>query len=784
MLSLLSIASANADTQPTGDHILLITIDDLNDWVGCLSDTDAPIRDGRLTGQGHPQASTPHLDRLARRGVLFTNAHCQAPMCRPSRASFLSGLRPTTTGLYGNRNAYDAKGSLRPNRDVPWITRRFEQAGYETFAAGKVNHGSNKPLVQHPAPPSGQGPYPDTKINVPAEVTPKGVWDWGPYPDMERFTDRINAHWTIERMRRPIQNDAPPRFMALGFYRPHVPLFAPQAYFDAAPAIDAVALSATQPDDLDDLPRIAKRMHSRVMFESTTRWVLAEEKRLRGLTRAYLATTSAMDDQLGEVIDALDSSDMADDTWIVVLSDHGWHLGEKDHVAKQTLWTRSTRVPLIIVPPRRIADTPRGVRCDRPVELLDVYPTLVAAAGVAPVESDRHLDGLSLLPWLAEPAAEKTRPAITTLYAHNHSVVGDRYRYTRYADGSEELYDRQADPHEFTNLADRIDADAKLQAAVQRLAAHLPKDEAGQPDLVDDRVAVQAKDKLSLAEDGRPIMTYNAAAVKTPDPEAPWLTRSGFIHPVYSPSGRVVTDAFPADHPHQHGLMFAWTSAEYEGQRIDFWNSHKKQGEIEHVKTISADNDRIVVKLRHNITAKRDTPLTVLHETWTLTRVPHDTMNVFDLVSVQTNVTDKPLKLRKHKYGAMCVRGPAHWSNGDAMLTSEGLSQATGNHTRPNWIAMFGKALRPGQADGDADVVTAGIAAMSHPDNRHGPQPARLHPEMSYFCFAPTIHAAFEIPSREALTSRFRFVTFDGKPDANQLDAIWQDYTKADPDEE
>jgi arylsulfatase A-like enzyme len=143
---------------------------------------------------------------------------------------------------------------------------------------------------------------------------------------------------------------------------------------------------------------------------------------------------------------------------------------------------------MIIVPPKRLKDTPRGVRCDRPAELLDVYPTLVDAIGLKPIDTDKHLDGMSLLPWLADPAAKKDRPAITTIYAHNHSIVDTRYRYTRYADGSAELYDRQADPHEFDNLIEQSDSRRELREVVDRLSRWIPKEEAGEPDLVDDRV--------------------------------------------------------------------------------------------------------------------------------------------------------------------------------------------------------------------------------------------------------------------------------------------------------
>ena len=489
LLFALPAVQAGADQAPA-DHVLLITIDDLNDWIGCLSDEEAPAKDGHLTGRGHPQASTPNMDRLAKRGVLFTNAHCQAPICRPSRTSFMSGLRPTTSGVYANRPQYDTKGKLQPGKQVPWMTKRFEQAGYDVFVTGKILHGSNnKPLGGIPSFKTSQGPYPPKKLIVPPEVAKPSIWDIGAYPATEeRYTDLRIAKWTAGNIAMPMQDESKPRFMALGFYNPHLPLFAPQKWFDAAPSKEDVLLHATREDDMDDLSPIARRIASRVSFQAAADWSRASDTNLRTLTQAYLACTSAMDGAMGEVIDALDKSDMADNTWIIVLSDHGWHLGEKDHVAKQTLWTRSTRVPMIIVPPKRMKDTPRGVRCDRPAELLDVYPTLVDAAGLKPTDADKYLDGLSLLPWIADPAAEKERPAITTIYAHNHSVVDTRYRYTRYAEGSEELYDRSQDPHEFDNLIEQAQADAKLQAVIKRLSAHLPKDEAGKPDLVDDRV--------------------------------------------------------------------------------------------------------------------------------------------------------------------------------------------------------------------------------------------------------------------------------------------------------
>ena len=237
---------------------------------------------------------------------------------------------------------------------------------------------------------------------------------------------------------------------------------------------------------MDDLSAIAKRVSSRVSFKQAAEWCLSDEDKLRTLTQAYLACTSAMDDAMGTVIDALDKSDMANNTWIVVFSDHGWHLGEKNHVAKQTLWTRSTKVPLIVVPPKRREGVARGTVCSRPAELIDVYPTLVQGLGLSPAEQDQKLDGVSLMPWVKDPTAQKDRPAITTIYGHNHSLVNDRYRYTRYADGSEELYDLETDVHEFENLISLVDEDAKLKAVVKKLAKYIPKNEIGKPDLIDE----------------------------------------------------------------------------------------------------------------------------------------------------------------------------------------------------------------------------------------------------------------------------------------------------------
>ncbi len=272
----------------------------------------------------------------------------------------------------------------------------------------------------------------------------------------------------------------------------------------------------------------------------------------------------------------------------------------------------------------------------------------------------------------------------------------------------------------------------------------------------------QQSETLSLADGDRILMTYNAGFQPSPKPNQPWYGRSGFIHPVLTPSGRVVTDGFPKDHLHQHGLMFAWTSAEFQGKPIDFWNSHQRQGHVEHVETVHADPNRIIVKLRH-VSDRGDEPVTILDETWELTKVPHATMHVFDLRSVQTCTTDKPLEIKEYHYGSLCVRGPAVWLDQTAtMITSDDKRRADGNHTRCRWAAM----------QGEIDGQTCGIAVIGHDDNFRAPQPVRLHPDKPYFSFAPMVLGDFSITPGKPYESRFRFVAFDGSLDRQLIDQL------------
>jgi hypothetical protein len=277
--------------------------------------------------------------------------------------------------------------------------------------------------------------------------------------------------------------------------------------------------------------------------------------------------------------------------------------------------------------------------------------------------------------------------------------------------------------------------------------------------------ATPKAETIVLKNGDREVLAYQAAHSPSPDPAQPWFGRSGFIHPVRTPAGRIVTNDFPYDHLHQHGIMMAWTSSVVDGRKIDFWNSKKQQGRIEHVKTVQAGEDRITVKLRHlDITGTK--PRVVLRESWELIRVPHPTMHVFDLVSTQTNVAGTPVVLAKYHYGGLCVRGSEAWRTNGDFLTSEGKTRADGNHSRPRWVAMHGKI----------DDAGCGLACLGHPDNFRAPQPARLHPEFPYFSFAPMVTGEFTIAPGRPYVSRYRFAAFDGAPDSAKLDALWNDY--------
>lgn len=437
---------AAGDGNTKRPNILFIAIDDLNDWIGCLG--------------GHAQVKTPNIDALAARGTLFTNAHCQAPLCNPSRTSILTGLRPTTTGVYGLAPWFRTLSEFQDRVTLPQL---LKENGYHTYAVGKIYHANFPPpeqrereftevaRLQRRSRP--ERPFVQTPGNHPA-------MDWGPFPDRDDQTpDYQIATWAVDKL-----NAQPPEpfFLAVGFHLPHVPLYAPQKWFDLYPD-ETLQMPPYREDDRDDTPEFSWYLHWKLPEPRLS--FLKQSGQWRAMVRAYLATISYMDNQVGRVLEALEKSGHSDNTIVVLWSDHGWHLGEKGISGKNSLWERSTRVPLIFAGP----GVARGARCNQPVELLDLYPTLAELTGCRGTPTD--LEGHSLVPQLRDANTPRAWPAITTHNQGNHGIRTERWRYIRYADGSEELYDMQADPHEWTNLAAR----PQYQSVKQELAKWLPK---------------------------------------------------------------------------------------------------------------------------------------------------------------------------------------------------------------------------------------------------------------------------------------------------------------------
>lgn len=405
--------------------MLFIAIDDLNDWVGCLG--------------GHPDTKTPNLDTLAARGVLFTNAHCAAPLCNPSRAALMTGLRPSTSGVYDNNQPFREAAP-----SAVTLAQHFRNAGYRVVGGGKVFHGA------FPDPPSWQEYFPTLTDTQPPDPMPSsrplnGIpnaahFDWGPID----VSDEEMGDWKVTEWARQelTKNHVEPFFLACGLFRPHLPWYVPRRYFDLFPA-ESVTLPNVKEDDLDDVPLMGVKFanpngdHRRVL--ETDNW--------RRAVQGYLASIAFADACVGRVIEALDRSPYRDNTIIVLWSDHGWHLGEKLHWRKFALWEEATRNVLMIVAPDV---TSPGGRCSRPVSLMDIYPTLIALCGLPDREG---LEGESLMSLLRNPNSPRQTPAVTTYLQGNHSVRSERWRYIRYSDGTEELYDHQTDDLEWTNLA-------------------------------------------------------------------------------------------------------------------------------------------------------------------------------------------------------------------------------------------------------------------------------------------------------------------------------------------
>ncbi|MDH3718121.1 MAG: sulfatase [Planctomycetota bacterium] len=411
---------------------MLIAVDDLNDWIGCLS------RPELAEGGGHPQAKTPNMDRLAGQGVLFTNAHCQSPVCNPSRASLMTSLYPSSSGIYFL--SPDLKASPVASKST-LMPRRFQEEGYYVTGAGKLFHGgqNKKYLPNYGGNFGGVGPSPKKKIS---SYPGHPLWDWGAYPQRdEQMPDYKIASWAEQRL---AETQDRPLWMGVGFYRPHVPQLVPQKWFDLYP-LETLQLPKTMADDLQDISSYGIDLTRLKHVAPTHEWV-TQNQQWKPLVQSYLACVSFVDAQVGRVLSALETSDYGDNTYVVLFSDHGFHLGEKERWAKRSIWQDGAGVPLIIAGP----GIAKGKICDKPVQLLDIYPTLLELTGLA---DDPKLEGHSLSPLLKNPQADWPHVARSSFGPGNVAIISEDFRYIRYNDGSQELYDRKTDPHEWMNLA-------------------------------------------------------------------------------------------------------------------------------------------------------------------------------------------------------------------------------------------------------------------------------------------------------------------------------------------
>ncbi|EMI57720.1 sulfatase [Rhodopirellula sallentina] len=427
-------------------NVLFIAVDDLNDWVGCLG--------------GNPDARTPNIDRFAEQSVLFRNAHCQVALCNASRTSLLTGMYASTTGIYAN----SLKRASDVYRSATQMPAWFGENGYRTMCMGKIYHHDH-----------GKKAYWD-------EVGPKTL-RWGPEPPdgrqfTKRFGDRVQdslawaaldiepgempdeqiATWAKSKLEQDYDQ---PFFLALGFYKPHVPLTAPKRYYDLFDR-EKLTMPTVLENDLDDVPEIGKRwvLDRRDLIAEDAVQQYSPTYR-RELVHAYHACVALVDDCIGQTLAHLQNSKYADNTIVILFSDHGWHLGEKHHWRKWMPWEESTRSLMAVHAPGVSRD---GSVCDRTVGLIDIFPTLAELCELPPPD---QLEGESFRHLLADPQGEWTRPALTSTKAGNHTVRSERWRYIRYRDGSEELYDHEKDPNEWHNLADH----PELAPVKQRHAA-------------------------------------------------------------------------------------------------------------------------------------------------------------------------------------------------------------------------------------------------------------------------------------------------------------------------
>jgi uncharacterized sulfatase len=432
---------------------------------------------------GHPLVKSPNIDRLAAKGVRFDRAYCQYPLCNPSRASFLTGLRPDTTKVHENRTHF-----RQAVPDAQSLGQTFQKAGYFVARVGKLYHYAvplqigtdgldDPPSWQQVINPSGRDKADEDKIFSLTPGTFGGSLSWLAADGAdEEQTDAMSAAAAIKLLEA---NREKPFFLAVGFFRPHTPYVAPKKYFDLYP-LNQIKLADVPANHKNGVPAMAFGSHKKDQEQ------LTDDLRRQAI-QAYHASTSFMDAQLGKLLDALDRLQLAERTIVVFLSDHGYHLGEHGLWQKLSLFEQSTRVPLVIYQPGAKGN---GRSSPRTVELIDLHPTLAELCGLP---APPRVEGKSLKPLLENPAAPWDKPALTQVARNlnvgtfpkaddakkkaqrpvmGYSLRTERWRYTEWDGGKEgaQLYDHTADPLELKNLA----GDPQHAATVAELKKLLP----------------------------------------------------------------------------------------------------------------------------------------------------------------------------------------------------------------------------------------------------------------------------------------------------------------------
>lgn len=448
VMLILIFSSTYSNAQEKKEYnVLFIAVDDLNDWIGPLD--------------GYKGVKTPNIDKLAKQGMNFTRAYCPAPVCNPSRTALLTGVRPSTSGIYQN---WEPWRRALPNAVT--LPQYFMQNGYEVVGISKIFHDAYNDSA------SWNKYYPQQRQVTPEKSPMNGFgnFDWGPLQVKdEEMADYKHVQWGIDFLN---EKHDKPFFLAVGIKRPHLPWWVPQKYFDMYP-LSGITTPKIIANDLDDIPpRGVSIAHGLPMGELNTATrnmgdhkFIVENDKWKQAVQGYLACISFADAMLGRLLDAFEQSPYKKNTIIVFFGDHGWHLGEKEHWRKFALWEEATRVPFIIVAPG--VAKPNSL-CERMVNLMDIYPTLISLCGLP---AKHGLEAVDIMPLLKNPKLPWDHPSITTYGYGNHSVRTERWRFIRYNDKTEELYDHDADPYEWKNLA----SDPKYADTKKKLANWLPE---------------------------------------------------------------------------------------------------------------------------------------------------------------------------------------------------------------------------------------------------------------------------------------------------------------------